>query len=74
MTKFGQYFLLSKRLGNGSQSQKYFTDAPYHPLTIENTKIYWIETSRWTFIFANHSSNECNKKEVVDIDKKFNCL
>ena len=29
---------------------------------------------RWTFIFANHSSNACNKKEVVDIDKKFNCL
>ena len=25
-------------------------------------------------IFANHSSNECNKKEVVAIDKKFNCL
>ena len=21
-----------------------------------------------------HSSNECSKKEVVDIDKKFNCL
>ena len=23
-------------------------------------------TSRWTFTFANHSSNECNKKEAVD--------
>ena len=23
---------------------------------------------------ANHSSIECNKKEVVDIEKKFNCL
>ena len=28
----------------------------------------------WTFIFVNYSPNECNKKEVVDIDKKFNCL
>ena len=25
-------------------------------------------------MFVNHSSNECSKKEVVDIDKKFNCL
>ena len=25
-------------------------------------------------MFVNHSSNECNKKEVVDIDKRFNCL
>ena len=23
---------------------------------------------------VNHSSNECSKKEIVDIDKKFNCL
>ena len=29
---------------------------------------------RWTFMFVNHSSNECCKKEIVDIDKKFNCL
>ena len=25
-------------------------------------------------MFVNHISNECNKNEVVDIDKKFNCL
>ena len=25
-------------------------------------------------MFVNHNSNECSKKEVVDIDKKFNCL
>ena len=25
-------------------------------------------------MFVNHSSNECSKKEVVDIDKKFNSL
>ena len=25
-------------------------------------------------MFVNHSSNECSKKEVVDIDKNFNCL
>ena len=25
-------------------------------------------------MFVNHSSNECSKKEVVDIDKKLNCL
>ena len=30
--------------------------------------------SRWTFIFANYSSNECNKKEIVDIDKTFQLL
>ena len=74
MRKSGQYFLLSKSRKNGSQTQQYFTDAPYHPLTTENKNIYQIETSRWTFIFAYHSSNECNKKEVVDIGKKFNCL
>ena len=34
MRKSGQYFLLSKKLEGGSQSQQYFTDAPYHPLTI----------------------------------------
>ena len=34
MRKSGQYFLLSKKLKSGSQSQQYFTDAPYHPLTI----------------------------------------
>ena len=34
MRKSGQYFLLSKKLENGSQSQQYFTEAPYHPLTI----------------------------------------
>ena len=34
MRKSGQYFLLSKKLENGSQSQQYFTDAPYLPLTI----------------------------------------
>ena len=32
MKKSGQYFLLSSK--SGSQSQQYFTDAPYHPLTI----------------------------------------
>ena len=25
-------------------------------------------------MFVNHSSNECSKKEIVDIDKKFNCV
>ena len=35
MRKSGQYFLLSKKLEkSGSQNQRYFTDAPYHPLTI----------------------------------------
>ena len=34
MRKPGQYFLLSKKLKSGSQSQQYFTEAPYHPLTI----------------------------------------
>ena len=34
MRKYGQHFLLSKKLENGSQSQQYFTDAPYHSLTI----------------------------------------
>ena len=34
MRKSGQYFLPSKKLKSGSQSQQYFTDAPYHPLTI----------------------------------------
>ena len=69
---------------SGYESQQYFTDAPYHPLTIAcviplmtsvlkvyvNKNIHWIDTSRWTFISVNHSSNECKKKEVVDIDKK----
>ena len=26
------------------------------------------------FHFVNHISNECNRKEVVDIDKKFRLL
>ena len=34
MRESGQYFLPSKKLESGSQSQQYFTDAPYHPLTI----------------------------------------
>ena len=34
MRKSGQYFLLSKSWKSGSQSQQYFPDAPYHPLTI----------------------------------------
>ena len=34
MKKSGQYFLPSKKLESGSQNQQYFTDAPYHPLTI----------------------------------------
>ena len=34
MKKYGQYFLLSKKLESRSQRQQYFTDAPYHPLTI----------------------------------------
>ena len=25
-------------------------------------------------MFVNHSSKECRKKEVVDIDNKFSCL
>ena len=32
MRKSGQYFLQSWK--RGSESQQYFTDAPYHPLTI----------------------------------------
>ena len=46
--------------------------------TIDIKSIYdnikTLETSRWTFVFENHSSNECTKKEIVDIDKKFNCV
>ena len=34
MRKSGKYFLLSKCWKSGSQSNQYFTDAPYHPLTI----------------------------------------
>ena len=34
MRKSGQYFLLNKKLENCFPSQQYFTDAPYHPLTI----------------------------------------
>ena len=34
MRKSGQYFFYVKSWKNGSQSQQYFTDAPYHPLTI----------------------------------------
>ena len=34
MRKSGQYILLNKSRKSGSQSQQYFTDAPYHPLTI----------------------------------------
>ena len=34
MRKSEPYFLLSKSWKSGSQSQQYFTDAPYHPLTI----------------------------------------
>ena len=34
MIKSGQYFLLSKSQKSSSQSQQYFTGAPYHPLTI----------------------------------------
>ena len=37
-------------------------------------KIKTPETSRRTFIFADHSSNECNRKEVVNADKKFQLL
>ena len=39
MRKSGQYFLLSKSWKSSSQSQQYFTDVPYHPLTIENKNI-----------------------------------
>ena len=34
MRKSGLYFLLVKSWKSGSQSQQYFTDAPYHPLTV----------------------------------------
>ena len=34
MRKSGQYFLSSKKLEKWFPSQQYFTDAPYHPLTI----------------------------------------
>ena len=33
MRKSGQYLLPSKKLESGSQSQQYFIDASYHPLT-----------------------------------------
>ena len=89
MKKSGQYILLSKKLEKWFPKSAIFhiRSIPYHPLTIPCViplipsilKVYVIkkheiETSRWTFIFVNHSSNEFNKKEVVDIDKKFNCL
>ena len=89
MKKSGQFILLSKKLESGSQNQQYFTD-DHRPSTDNPTRYSFdtidiksicakiktlkIEASRWTFIFVNHSSNECNKKEVVDIDKNLNYL
>ena len=32
MKKSGNYILLSKKVENSSQSQQYFTDAPYHTI------------------------------------------
>ena len=85
MRKSGQYFLLSKKL-----EKWFPKSAIFHRSSIpsfDNRMRYSFDAidikgicdkikalSRWTFIFANHSSNEWNKKEAVDIDKKFNCL
>ena len=86
MRKSGQYFLLSKKLEKWfpksaifhicsipsiDNRMRYSFDAIDIKGICDKENIHWIETSRWTFIFANHSSNECNKKEVVDIDNKF---
>ena len=75
MRKSGQYFLLSKKLEQWFPKSSIFRRCSIP--SIDNRMRYSFDVglnSRWTFIFANHSSNECNKKEVVDIDKKFNCL
>ena len=86
MRKSGQYFLLSKKLEKWFPKSAIFHRCSIP--SIDNRMRYSFDTidikgvcdkmktytSRWTFIFANHSSNECNKKEIVDIDKKFNCL
>ena len=86
MRKSGQYFLLSKKLEKWFPKSAIFHRCSIP--SIDNRMRYSFDTidikgvcdkmktytSRWTFIFENHSSNECNKKEVVDIDKKFNCL
>ena len=82
MRKSRQYILLSKKL------EKWFKkSAIFHRCSIpstDNRMRYFYDAidikgicdkiKTWTFIFANHSSNECNKKEVVDIDKKFQLL
>ena len=89
MKKSGQYFLLSKKsenwfpklaifqmlhtISSTDNCMRYSFDAIDIKSICDKIK-YQMETSRCTFIFANHSSNERNKKEVVDIDKKFNCL
>ena len=85
MRKSGQYFLLSKKLEKRFPKSAIFYIC-FIP-SIDNRMRYSFDTidikricgkiktyTRWTFIFANHSSNECNKKEVVDIDKKFQLL
>ena len=64
MRKSGQYFL-----------EKWFLKSSiFHRCSIPsiaNRMHYSFDAGlqlRWTFTFANHSSNECNKKEVADID------
>ena len=86
MRKSGKYFLLSKKLEKWFPKSAIFHSCSIP--SIDNRMRYSleaidikgicdkikIETSRWTFIFANHSSNECNKKEAVDNDKKIQLL
>ena len=90
MRKSGQYCLLSKKLEKWSpklaifhrcsipsidNSMRYSFDTIDIKGICDKIKIFIRKRlQEWTFIFANHSSNECNKQEVVDIDKKFNCL
>ena len=90
MRKSGQQFLVSKKLENWFPKSAIFHRCSVSSIDnrmcysfdaidikgiCDKTKTYnQIETSRWTFIFVNHSSNECYKKEVVDINKKIQLL
>ena len=92
MRKSGQYFLLTKRLEmwfpksaifhrcsipSIDNRMHYSFDAIDIKGICDKIKTHKMETSRWAFIFANHSSNECNKKEVVDMYKNsiaFSCV
>ena len=90
MKKSGQYILLSKRLEKWFPKSAIFHRCSHTIPSVDYPMRYSFDTidikskcdkiktldrtSRWSFIFVNHSLNECNKKEVVDIDKKLNCL